>query len=101
MIVEFHMAAQAELESAAAYYRSISDDLGEAFREEAGRAVQRIAERPDAWQPLGNGLRRYILKRFPYGMVFRVHDGQIKVYAVMHLKRRPEYWRKRLRPAAT
>ena len=101
MIVVFHEAAQAEVDGAIKHYRAISDDLGEAFRAEAEQAIQRIAERPDAWQPLGRGLRRYILKRFPYGIVFRVHDGQIKVYAVMHLKRRPEYWRKRLRPAST
>ena len=97
MIVVFHEAAQAEVDDAIAHYRAISDDLAHDFREEAERAVERIAERPDAWQPLGNGLRRYLLRRFPYGIVFRVHDDQVKVYAVMHLRRRPGYWRKRLK----
>ena len=101
MIVEFNTAALAELESAAAHYRSISDELGEASLAEAERALKRIVELPGAWQPLGKGLRRYLLNRFPYGIVFRLRDDRIKIYAVMHLKRRPGYWRKRQKHIAT
>ena len=99
MIVVFHEAAQAEFDDAIAHYRSILAELGDAFIDEAERATRLIVEMPHAWQPLGRGLRRCRLNRFPYGIVYRVHDGRIKIYAVMHLKRRPGYWRKRLRPA--
>ena len=97
MKVAFHEAAAAELDEAVSHYRAIASELGDSFREEAQLGVERIAERPDAWQPLGRGLRRFLMSRFPYGIVFRTHDGEIKVYAVMHLKRRPGYWRKRLK----
>ena len=95
MIVEFHEAAQDEFDAAVAHYSAISEDLGQGFRTEAERAIQRIIEKPNAWKPIGP-LRMYQFKRFPYGIVYRVHDGKVKVYAVMHLKRRPGYWRKRL-----
>lgn len=70
------------------------------IRDEAELGVKRIAERPEAWQPLSQGLRRYLMGRFPYGIVFRVQGTNIKIYAVMHLKRRPGYWSKRLKSKA-
>lgn len=100
MNVEFHEVAASELDDAISYYRVISRELSDQFRDEAELGVKRIAERPEAWQPLGQGLRRYLMGRFPYGIVFRVQGADIKIYAVMHLKRRPGYWRKRLKSTA-
>jgi len=42
------------------------------------------------------GARRIILKQFPDQLVCRVEAGEMMVYAVAHLKRRPRYWRKRM-----
>ena len=100
MIVVFHEAAANELGDAIAYYRAISRELSDQFRDEAERGVARISELPDAWPPMGQGLRRYLMSRFPYGVVFRAQGSEIKIYAVMHLKRRPGYWRKRLKSQA-
>lgn len=100
MNVEFHEAAVSELDDAINYYRAISRELSDQFRVEVELGVKRIAECPEAWQPLGQGLRRYLMGRFPYGIVFRVQGADIKIYAVMHLKRRPAYWRKRLKSTA-
>jgi hypothetical protein len=41
--------------------------------------------------------RKRRFKKFPYGIVFRVHDGEIFVLAVMHLRRKPGYWKDRLK----
>lgn len=100
MNVEFHGAAASELDDAISYYRAISRELSDQFRDEAEIRVKRIAERPEAWQPLSQGLRRYLMGRFPYGIVFQVQGTNIKIYAVMHLKRRPGYWSKRLKSTA-
>ena len=97
MKVVFHEAAVIELDDAISYYRSISIGLGDSFRDEMERSIKQISERPEAWQLLGRSLRRFLMHRFPYGIVFRVQGADIKIYAVMHLKRRPGYWRKRLK----
>jgi plasmid stabilization system protein ParE len=97
VIVVVHEAAQAEIDEAIGYYRSISDVLGDAFRDETQRAISGIVERPNAWKPLARSLRRYRLNRFPYGIVYRVHNDRIEIYALMHLKRKPGYWRDRLK----
>jgi hypothetical protein len=71
--------------------------LGDAFLIEVLSAADRIAQLPQAWHPLGEGLRRCRLSRFPYGLIYAVENGDLLVLAVAHLHRRPEYWRDRLK----
>ena len=58
-------------------------------------------EAPERWPvarrvPPRLGARGYMLKRFPYDIVYRlVGDGELEVVAVAHHKRRPGYWAKR------
>ena len=41
-------------------------------------------------------MRRLLVKRFPYQLIYRVEGDEIVIYAVAHQKRRPGYWRKRI-----
>jgi toxin ParE2 len=59
-------------------------------------AADRIVRYPDAWQPLGEDIRRYRLSRFPYGVIYAIESGDIVVLAIAHLHRKPDYWRDRL-----
>lgn len=69
--------------------------MGNAFLIEVLSAVDRIARFPQAWQPLGQGIRRCRLSRFPYGLIYAIDSGDVLVLAVAHLHRRPDYWRDR------
>ncbi len=97
MIVEFTLAAEAELAEAAAYYDTQQSGLGLEFAAEVAAAVERIIEFPHAWKLLKGSIRRCQLQRFEYGLVYRVKGNVGTVYAVMHLKRRPGYWRDRVK----
>ncbi len=97
MIVEFVRAAELELDDAVAYYNRQRTDLGLEFAREVEAAVARIIEYPFVWQRLAPGVHRCLLNRFQYGLVYRVVDDVVTVYAVMQLKRRPGYWRTRLK----
>jgi hypothetical protein len=33
-----------------------------------------------------------LVKRFPYGIIYRVDGQEVFIAAVMHLKRHPDYW---------
>jgi hypothetical protein len=37
-------------------------------------------------------VRRRLLRRFPYALLYSIKDDGIRVLAVMNLKRRPTYW---------
>lgn len=88
--------AQRELDEAIAYYEAQVAGLGDAFLLEILRVFDLISRYPDAWHPLGAHVRRCRLSRFPYGVVYAREPAGIVVLAVMHLHRKPEYWRERI-----
>ena len=97
MIVEIVPAAEAELEDAISYYNCQRPGLGIEFAVEIDTAIRKIVDYPNAWQKLTAGARRCQLQRFDYGLVYRLRNDVATIYAVMHLKRRPGYWRDRLK----
>jgi toxin ParE2 len=88
--------AEIELDQAVQWYGAQAPGLGEAFLIEVLSTADRIARLPEAWHPLGEGVRRCRLSRFPYGLIYTIDNGDILVLAVAHLHRRPDYWRDRL-----
>ena len=42
-----------------------------------------------------HGTRKFLLRRFPYGVVYRITKSAIQVIAVAHGRRRPGYWKSR------
>lgn len=92
MNYSFHPHAEKELEEVEKYYDNIREDLGDRFRAETEMAISRILDFPNAWQRLSQNTRRRSLKTFLYGIVYRVTPGEIRILAVMHLHREPNYW---------
>ena len=96
MRVRFLEIAEVELDEAIQWYREQAPGLGAAFLIEVLATADRITRFPEAWHPLGEGIRRCRLSRFPYGLIYTIHDRDVLVLAVAHLHRRPDYWRDRL-----
>lgn len=95
MRLEFHPEARAELLAAAQGYRAESAGLGTAFLAATRHAAGRLLDYPELGTVLRGAFRRYLVPRFPYALVYRVEPERIYVVAVMHLRRRPDYWRHR------
>jgi plasmid stabilization system protein ParE len=94
--VDFHPEAQDEFASAARFYEDQRHGLGVDFTLTVQRAYERLLESPAAGAPFGRRLRRALVPKFPYGLLYRVEADRIYIIAVMHLHRRPGYWRSRL-----
>lgn len=97
--VDVHPDVYTELEHSRAWYDERAENLGTEFLVEVDRAIETIRESPTIW-PLRDehqGIHRYLVHRFPYGVVYRLHDQTIQIIAVMHLRRHPDYWRARVR----
>lgn len=95
--VTFHPNADAELTEATCYYESRQPGLGADFLAEVERSLDQILTNPEAFQKIGKRVRRKFLWRFPYNLIFAVYPECIRIVAVAHQKRRPFYWRKRLK----
>ena len=96
MTATFFEAAQEEFEEAIRYYERQRTKLGDDFRAEVQKALDKICNHPGAWTDLGNGVRRCRTDRFPYGLVYFVEGDEAYIVAVMHLHRDPGYWRDRI-----
>lgn len=89
---EFHRLADRELNEAAQYYDREEPGLGSSFLQEVDRCLQSIAAHPEAGVILRGSVRRRLLRRFPYALLYKIKPSGIRILAVMNLKRRPTYW---------
>ena len=93
--VEFHPEAVTEARGAFEWYQDRSDSAAQAFLAELDAAVAQIIESPERWPAFLKGTRRYLFRRFPFFLVYRVASDVVQVVAVAHARRRPGYWRSR------
>ncbi len=88
----FHPAAEAELNDAIDYYESIQPSLGIDLAQEVQQAIARALKFPQAWSFIRKPVRRSLVKRFPYGILYVERVNGIFILAVMNLRREPDYW---------
>lgn len=84
--------ASLEIRQAAEFYEDCRKGLGQGFLDAIELALDQIRQHPRTWRVLKGRFRRYLLQRFPYGLIYAVEGQTIFVAAVMHLKRKPGYW---------
>jgi len=92
MQFEFSPEARAEFDDGEQYYEQQLTGLGLRFRHEVREALLRIRSWPLA-APIEQGdIRRLVLTRFPYKLLYSVEADRIYIIAVAHLHRLPSYW---------
>ena len=92
----YHPDALAEYADAALYYEERVPGLGAQFATEVEAAIAAVLEAPERWRCVEEDVRRRLVHRFPYGVLYTVEPGQVFIVAVMHLSREPGYWRHRV-----
>ena len=91
----FHPEAEAEFADAALFYESRVEGLGRFFSAEVHRIVSLIRAFPDVGAPIRPHVRRVLVDRFPYAVVYHHDHKSIVILAVAHSRRRPGYWKRR------
>jgi toxin ParE1/3/4 len=97
MLVEFVPEAEDEIDEAADWYAVHGDEdgLDDRFLDEVERVARLVGENPRAWTEIEQGVRRAVLRRFPYSLIYVLRPNDALVLAVAHHSRRPGYWRDR------
>jgi hypothetical protein len=95
MSYSFHPEAEEEFNRAIDYYEDLESGLGYDFALEVYSAIKRADELPKAWAVLEGDVRRSLVRRFPYGILYSEEQDGIFVVAVMNLHRSPGYWTQR------
>ena len=98
--IEIHPDVYSELEISRAWYGEKATNLGKEFLDEIDRALKVIEEAPAMWPwyDKEEGVRRFLVHRFPYAILYRTTSTVIQIIAAMHLRRHPDYWKSRGMP---
>jgi toxin ParE1/3/4 len=98
MNVRSHEEAEAELLAAIRYYSEQRSSAGAALSSTVNATVEQLCLMPYAaptW-PGRPDVRRRVLHRFPYSIMYTFEPAEIFIVAVAHHKRQPGYWLSRL-----
>lgn len=96
MTFRFLPPAQAELFEGISYYAAISAELGLRFEQAIADAVRGAVAHPERGAPRSKNTRRWLVKGFPFGVIFRASEVEVLVVAIAHQRKRPEYWAHRV-----
>jgi plasmid stabilization system protein ParE len=94
MRIQISEEAATDVRSAITYYSEQGADLAAAFLADFDSACDLIVERPEIGRPIGRGNRKVVLQRFPFILIYRQDTEHLRILAVGHQRRRPEYWKK-------
>lgn len=93
--VSFHAMAEQDLNDAASYYNASRPGLGQVFLDEVERAVTQILTYPEGAPLVNRTVRKKLVRRFPYSVMYSIRPEGIRILAIAHQQRRPFYWRSR------
>lgn len=91
----FRQQARREFEAAGDWYEREQPGLGQAFLAEVDQVLRKIVGNPGSFPEVMNGVRKAVVRRFPYCLYFRVRGETIVVLAVFHSARNPAVWQAR------
>ena len=70
--------------------------LGAELLIEVRRIVALLCDTPNIGEPLDFHRRRFPLRRFPFGLIYRVEGDTLRILALAHRRQRPGFWRGRV-----
>jgi len=88
--------AEEEMIEAAFFYDEASAGLGDDFLDDIQHAIDGVREHPELGVIVSGELRRVLIRRFPFSVIYAVESEQIVVVAIAHQRRRPQYWKGRM-----
>lgn len=88
----FHEYAETEFDRAVECYEDIQSGLGLEFASEVYMAIKRVLQFPEAWSTISKNTRRFLVNRFPFGIICQLKSGMVRIIAVADLRRHPGSW---------
>lgn len=93
--VEISPEAEQEIVQAVRWYAQKNQLAADVFRTIVFDSVDTISHSPLSWAKVSeDGVRKFVLPRYPYSIFFTVRGSTVQILAVAHNRRMPGYWRK-------
>jgi toxin ParE1/3/4 len=91
----FHPDALQEADNTAEFYKNKQAGLEKRFLAALQDAVFRMRSNPLIYRTVEGNIRKCRLLLFPYSLIYRVNDKYLEIIAIMHIRKRPGYWKSR------
>ncbi len=88
-------AAELEYSEALSWYAERSVEVANRFDVELDRTLQLIASDPERFPRYDKRHRFYLMRNFPFQVLYRQHKNHLVVIAIAHTARKPGYWKSR------
>lgn len=92
----FRPEAEVELTEAVDWYEGRSQGLGAEFLRSLDAIIAQVQRQPTLYPLVFGTARRATLRRFPYSLIYTVHDNELLIAACIHSRRDPTRWQKRI-----
>jgi plasmid stabilization system protein ParE len=89
--------AQQELLEGTANYTALGAALGVRFEQALSHAVRSAVVHPERGAPRSKNTRRWLVKGFPYRVIYRANESEVLIVAIAHQRRRPDCWDTRVK----
>lgn len=88
-------AAEVDYTESLCWYSERDLDVAKDFDEEFDRAISQIAADPERFPTCDTRHRFFLMRRFPFQIIYRIRDDKVMIIAVAHTSREPDYWSQR------
>jgi plasmid stabilization system protein ParE len=95
--LEVSSEAEVEIFEAALRYERERIGLGVRFETQVSTVFARLVDNPFQFPVIEEGVRRAIVRVFPYAVYFTLEADLVMVLAVLHMHRHPDTWKRRRR----
>ncbi|MGE0082980.1 MAG: type II toxin-antitoxin system RelE/ParE family toxin [Desulfococcaceae bacterium] len=95
--IRFLRSASQEPDEAVEWYDQQAAGPGMKFLDDVDNALRRISLYPYSYAEIEDGIRRCLVNRFPYGLIYGMDEGMTVIIAVAHLHRKPGYWSRKIK----
>ena len=96
MNVFFLELAEQEFYDSQDYYEEQQTNLGERFEKEIHSTLNRIQKFPNMYVKIRKDVRKCVVNKFPFNLLYSVEEDHILIIAIAHHHRKPDYWVERL-----
>jgi plasmid stabilization system protein ParE len=94
--VSLRVEAQVEFDEAFDWYEQQQSGLGLDFLNCVTALIEQISLIPESCEVVFQDIRRAVVQKYPYSILYYLETEQIVVIAVFHSKRNPKIWQKRI-----
>lgn len=91
----FRSLAETEIDEAVAWYASRSQRISAEFVAALEAAIASVYLTPEQYPIVAGELRRALLQRFPYGLIYLFNEDEVIIVACAHTRQDPRRWRYR------